>query len=37
MAPLWEYLEESANHKEFSSSADISKVVELAELDLKKG
>ena len=37
MAPLWKYLHESANLKEFSSSADISKVLELAELDLKKG
>ena len=37
MAPLWKYLEESVNYKEFSSSADISKMLELAELDLKRG
>ena len=37
MASLGKYLHESANFKEFSSSAEISKVLELAELDLKKG
>ena len=37
MASLRKYLKQSANYKEFSSSAEISKVLELAELDLKKG
>ena len=32
-----EYLFKSANYKEFSSSADISTLVKLAKLDLKKG
>ena len=36
MAPLWKYLEESANKKQFSSSAEISKVLEFAKNDLKK-
>ena len=37
MKDFYQYLEESVNLKEFSSSADITTMLKLAELDLENG